>query len=110
GTKARATYEPVGMGQHEVEDDEVDRLGGEAAKRLLAVAGGDDAKAVPLERIGEQLLDGVLVVDEEDGRWIWHRGLETRLAKGRPYYSPAWRPSRLSPRATGCGPARSTGP
>ncbi len=39
---------------------------GEPAQRLLAVARLDDPVSLPLERIGEQLLDRLLVVDQHD--------------------------------------------
>ena len=73
GAQALADLEPVELRQHQVEDDEVDALLGEPSQRLLAVARLDDAEPVPLERVGEELLDGVLVVDEEDGRGVGHR-------------------------------------
>ena len=51
---------------------------GEARERLLAAAGGNDAIPVALERVGEQLLYGVLVVDEEDRLRFGHvRGRAT---------------------------------
>ena len=68
GTQAPADLEPVHARQHDVEDDEVDVLLREALERLVAVARLHDAISVPLERVGEQRLDRVLVVDEEDGR------------------------------------------
>jgi len=52
----------------------------EAPQGLLAVAGVQDAEALVLEWIREQLLHGVLVVDEEDrggvarGRFTWKVG------------------------------------
>ena len=61
------TSSPSIFGQHDVEHDEVDLLLGEPAQRLLAVARLDDAVAVPLERVREERLDRVLVVDEQDG-------------------------------------------
>ena len=70
--QALAHLEPVEPRQHHVEDDEIDRLGIEARERLVAVARLDDAVSVPLERIGQELLDGLLVVDEQDGGWIRH--------------------------------------
>ena len=48
---------------------------------ILAVAGGHDTVSVAFERIGEKLLDGFLVVDEENGRCISHgRRLDSRVA------------------------------
>ena len=38
----------------------------------FSVARLDDPVAVSLERVGEELLDGLLVVDEEDGRAVGH--------------------------------------
>ena len=72
GAQALADLEPVELREHDVEDDEVDGLLAEALERLLAVARRHDAEAVALERIGQKLLDGLLVVDEEDGRGICH--------------------------------------
>ena len=64
--QAPAHLESVELRQHHVEDDEVERLGREPLERLLSVARGHDAKPLAFERIREELLDGVLVVDEED--------------------------------------------
>ena len=60
-------------------------LGLELRKRLVSVARLDDAITVPLQRIREELLNGLLVVDEQDGGWIRHR----EPTGGRAYYSPA---------------------
>ena len=67
GTKSLADLETVDLRQHDVEHDEVDLLLGEPPQRLLAVARLDDAVPVPLERIREERLNRVLVVDEQDG-------------------------------------------
>ena len=72
GAQALADLEPVELRQHQVEDDEVDVLLGEPRERLLAVARVHDPEAVALERVREELLDGVLVVDEEDRRGVRH--------------------------------------
>ena len=47
-------------------------FGREARQRFLAVARLQHAIALALQRIREELLDGVLVVDEEDGRGVGH--------------------------------------
>ena len=70
--QALADLEPVQPREHHVEDDEIDGLRVEAGERLVAVPRLDDAVAVPLERIGQELLDRLLVVDEQDGGWIRH--------------------------------------
>ena len=74
GAQALADLEPVELRQHQVEHDEVDLLLGESRQSLLAVARLEHAEALALERVGEELLDGVLVVDEEDGRGVGHVG------------------------------------
>ncbi len=66
--QAAADLDPVELRQHDVEDDEVEPLLGEAIERLAAVAGGDHLVSVLAQRIPEQGLNGVLVVDEEDPR------------------------------------------
>ena len=68
-----ADLEPVELREHEVEDDEVDPVRAEALERLLAVARLHDPEALALERVREQLLHRILVVDEEDGRGFRHR-------------------------------------
>ena len=78
GPQPLAHLEPVQLRQHQVEHDEVEGAFAEPGERLLAVAGGDDAEPVALERVGEELLHGLLVVDEEDGRAVGHaRMVET---------------------------------
>ena len=104
GADPLADLEPVELGQHEVEHDEVDRLRREAGQRLLAVPGLDDPVPLVLERVREELLDRVLVVDEQDGRGVGHRGPGVgRSVAGRPYYSQPMavvppRPRRRRPR------------
>ena len=90
GAEPLADLEPVDLREHDVEHDEVDLFLGEALQRLLAVARLNDAVAVPLERIREELLDRVLVVDEQNGGGFRHRrGGSTRgRAPATPYYSP----------------------
>ena len=73
GAEPLADLEAVDLRQHDVEDDEIDLLVGEALQCLLAVARLDDAVAVALERIREELLDRVLVVDEQNGWGFRHR-------------------------------------
>ena len=97
GPQALADLEPIEAREHDVEHDEIDRLGVELLERLLAVAGLDDLVAVAFEREREHRTHRVLVVDEQDrGRRVGHR-LETpagaretdRLGRPRSYYSPA---------------------
>src|SRR5262249_52743831 len=80
-----AHLEPVEAGQHHAEDDEVDVLGVELRQRLVPVACLDNAVPVALKRIGQELLNGLLVVDEQNGGWIRHQ----EPTGGRAYYSPA---------------------
>ena len=91
-----ADLEPVEPRQHDVEHDQVDGLLARSAQRLFAVARRDDAETVALERIRQELLDGVLVVDEEDGRGVGHRRLIGRVR----------RPSYYSPRMSAAPPTR----
>jgi hypothetical protein len=67
-----ADLEAVHLRQHEVEDDEIDSVLIEPAKRLLPIVRLDHAVPVALERIRQQLLDGLLVVHEEDGGGVGH--------------------------------------
>ena len=72
----------------------------ESAERLVAVARLHDPVAVPLERVREQRLDRVLVVDEEDGRSARHRsGRAGPQARGAPTIAPRWK--RLGPGTRG---------
>src|SRR5262249_24962966 len=59
GPQALADLEPVELRDHHVEHDEVYVLRPEPVDRLLAVARLQDAKALSLERIREELLHGV---------------------------------------------------
>ena len=101
--EALADLEPVELRQHQVEHDEVDVLLREARERLLAVARLDDAEAVALERVGEELLDGVLVVDEQDGRGVGHGSACRRTWRG-PTIAP--RMAALPPRSARRRPRR----
>ena len=87
---------------------------GEAAQRLLAVARLDDAEAVALERVREELLDRVLVVDEEDGGGVGHRRFHVEmrcLPILRPTIARRWPPlPPASERRRGRAAARSSGP
>ncbi len=69
-----------------------------------------DAEPLVLERIREELLDCLLVVDEEDGGGLGHRAAPISLpaASPRPTIDRPWRPSRLHPSGAGRGPARSS--
>src|SRR4029453_653369 len=71
-TQPLADLEPVELRQHQVENDEVDRLGRELRERPPAGTGRTHANPVPFERVRKNLLNGVLVVDEEDGRGVRH--------------------------------------
>src|SRR5262249_13392224 len=66
GAEAAADLETVDLRQHQVEHDKVDLLVAEERERLFAVARLHDSEPVALERVGEELLDGILVVDEEN--------------------------------------------
>ena len=77
----------VQLRQHDVEDHEVDGTLVETPQRVFAVARLDDAEAVPLEGIRQELLNSVLVVNEENGGRIRHTS-PRRLAAPPSYYSP----------------------
>ena len=62
----RHTSIPSILRQHHVEDDEVEALLGEAVERLAAVERRDDLVALLAKRVGEQGLNRLLVVDEQD--------------------------------------------
>ncbi len=95
-----ADLEPVEPRQHDVEDDEVERVLVEAPERLFAVARLDDRVPVPLERVREQGLNRFLVVDEEDGRRELGIGAFAQArGRRRAYYSPAMDAAR--PRTRG---------
>jgi len=72
GPQTLADFEPVELREHDVEHDEVDPLRRKALQRLLAVPRLQHAVALALQGVGEQLLNGFLVVDEEDGRGVGH--------------------------------------
>ena len=62
----RQTSSPSMLRQHHVEHDEVERLLVEALQRLAPVGRLDDLVALLPQRVGEQRLDRLLVVDEQD--------------------------------------------
>jgi len=61
-----ADLEPVDLRKHYVEHDEVERLLVEAVERLASVGCLHDVVALLAQRIGEQCLDRLLVVDQQD--------------------------------------------
>ena len=80
---------------------------GEPRQRFLAVACLHDPVPVPFERVRQECLDRVLVVDEEDCRGVRHRsGSERRAAAGPPTIAPRWK--RLGPEARRRPPRRGT--
>ena len=68
GAQPAAHLEAVHLGQHHVQHDEVEGLLGEARERLAAVRGLHHLVPVALQREGQQRLDRLLVVDQEDAR------------------------------------------
>ena len=80
----------------------------EARQRLLAVACLDHTEPVAFERIGEELLNRVLVVDEQDGGRVWHRSACRRTGPP-PTIATAWRRSRPVPRGDARAEGRSSG-
>ena len=81
----------------------------ELRDRLVTVTRLEHAEALALERIREELLDGILVVDEEDGGGVGHLGYVPAVPSwcDRPTIAPAWPPFRLAQRGAGRDPARS---
>ena len=70
-----ADFDPVELGQHQVEDDEVEARLGEALQRFAAVERRGDVVAVLAQRVAEQGLHRLLVVDEQYPRGpVGHRG------------------------------------
>ena len=67
--QAPADLEAVELGHHHVEHDEVEGLLAEARERLAAVGRLHDLVAVLAQREGQQGLDRLLVVDEQDAGW-----------------------------------------
>ena len=77
--------EAVPLGEHHVEQDEIERLPSRALEPLLAVARRLDVIALRLEAIGEHELQPGLVLDEQDARfhvvlgWGTSRPSRTRI-------------------------------
>jgi hypothetical protein len=66
GAELAADFDAVQLGQHQVEDDQVEAPLLEAPQRLPAVQRRGDVVAVLPQRVAEQRLNRLLVVDEED--------------------------------------------
>ena len=66
--RRRQTSSPSILRQHQVQHDEVERLLLEALERLPAVGRLDDVVALLAQRVGEQRLDRLLIVHEQDAR------------------------------------------
>ncbi len=61
-----ADLEPVHLGQHEVQDDEVGRLGGDPLQRGAPVADHLGLMPVPGQVAGDDVGQRLVVVDDED--------------------------------------------
>ena len=72
GAHPAADFQPVDPRQHEVQHDQIRLIGIETLERLLAAPRLNDAVPLALERVRQKLLDGVLVVDEQNGRSARH--------------------------------------
>jgi hypothetical protein len=81
--QAPADLQPVELGQHQVQNDEIDPLRSKALESLLTVARLQHPKTFALERVREELLNGVLVVDEKDRGGVGHVGSALSLPAGR---------------------------
>ena len=66
GPDLRRDLVPVELGQRDVEEDEVRRLGAPQAESLGAVGRDDDLVPLLLERVLQESLDVLVVVDDED--------------------------------------------
>ena len=66
GPDLRRDLVAVELGQHDVEEDQVGRLGAPQAESLGAVRRDDDLVALLLQRVLQQSLDVRVVVDDED--------------------------------------------
>ena len=66
GPEDPAHFDAGQLGEHQIEQDEVRPVGPESGQRLTAVGCLDDPEAVGLERLGEHLPQGGLVIDDED--------------------------------------------
>lgn len=88
--------------KHEVEHDEIGRIGQGSVERCLTVTGHLDGEALALEISGHDLGDGLIVVDDENASGVHgfdgtgtrgtqgtHRHYETR---NRPRFGPRTRP------------------
>jgi hypothetical protein len=66
GPDLRRHLVAVELGQHDVEEDQVGRLGAPQPEAFGAVPGDDDLVALLLERVLQESLDVRVVVDDED--------------------------------------------
>src|SRR3546814_12440509 len=64
--------EPVLAGHHDIEDDEIDRIGREPRACGIRIARLRDAKALFFKEFGERLANRALVVDEQQVRDFDH--------------------------------------
>ena len=76
GAQVAAEREAVVAGQHQVENDEVDRAVVQRLAHASAVGCGGDAIAVLLQVLGDQLAQVAVVVDDQDVIRPFHRRFE----------------------------------
>ena len=68
GTHLAAQFETADAGQHDVENDQVDRRLSQHLAHLVAIAGGADLETVAAQELGDEMADLAIVVDDEDMR------------------------------------------
>src|SRR5262245_3409981 len=76
GTQPPADFEPVGSGQHEIEQDERRALARDLPERRLPPVRLADGKALALEVEADQLADVPLVLDHQDRTFGSHKARE----------------------------------
>ena len=79
-----ARLQPVLARHHDVEQDEVDRIGGEQLARRRRILGLGDAHVVARQIGGERIADVAFVVDEQDVRIAGHERAAFTAGARRP--------------------------
>ena len=80
GLDLPAGFDAVDLRHHDVEQDQIRMMLPGGGDRLLAIGRFDELVALPPEAGAEDVAIGLIVVDDENARWLVHRNVRRRAS------------------------------